>query len=97
MDESLRSRFVRDYLIKIHRREVPPRVTMETRAREALVRADILTGIEKEHRSSALTKTFMKKKKNEKTYILRWSDLSAKSAFSFLWLTSNGIARDLHR
>lgn len=62
------------------------------------VRADILTGIEKEHRSSVLTKTFMKKikKKNEKTFISYVGRISAKSAFSFLWLTLNGIARDLH-
>lgn len=70
---------------------------METRAREALVRADILTGIEKEQRSSALTKTFMKKKKKKemKRLISYVGRISEKSAFSFLWLTSNGIARDL--
>lgn len=65
------------------------------------VRDDILAGIEKEHRRySVLTKTFMKKKKeekNEKTFISYVGRISAKSAFSFLWLTSNGIAGDLLR
>lgn len=51
---------------------------METRAHEALVRADIVTGIEKEHRGSVLTKTFMKKKKNEKTFISYVGRISAK-------------------
>lgn len=52
---------------------------METRAREALIRADILTGIEMEHRSSVLTKTFMKKKERRLLYtILHWLDICEK-------------------